>query len=455
MLYYDCLSEFKRQFYHNLLTHEHLASGQIKINKVSMPDGSEDEEYNFWGYQFEKDGIKYLLSAVNSEGKELHLKDVLPIRAKGLLKVASRGIVYYHIKEPVSMKFKPEKTMEFKDFINFLSSLRHTNQTHQRLMWFMAITQMYDRANFRVTTPAGFGKDSIVDILGNLVGNCATIENPTLAKLEYMTNYKWLGVNEVIDIGKAEWRIIEQFLLASGAHKPEITKHSRAVASGVKEIMDISHFSLSLFYNDIDHYIEDDKYFDIVTKGAVKDRFPAFRLYGNYIERFNNVKDMNVKAFVKEHFKDYIELIHNYEFYRLNYKSYIHNYKTDGLISMPERWKTNMGRLLSIIDVYCDTQEEYTQWIAILNSCMNDYKAMLVYTSLLEQLYKKLGIPKSTYKDFKYLKDVLVHVSNDRDKYNYVANILSMDTFLQKNILINNYKPKQVFNNGDSESFWN
>ena len=74
MLYYDCLSEFKKQFYKDLLTQEHLASGQIKINKVSMPDGSEDDEYNFWGYQFEKNGVKFLLSAVDSDKKEIDLK---------------------------------------------------------------------------------------------------------------------------------------------------------------------------------------------------------------------------------------------------------------------------------------------------------------------------------------------------------------------------------------------
>lgn len=455
MLYYDCLAEFKRQFYKNLLTQEHLASGQIKINKVSMPDGSEDDEYNFWGYQFEKNGIRYLLSAVDKSGKEVDLKEVLPIRAKGLLKVASKGIVYYHIKEPVSMRFKPEQTMSFKELINFLSSLKHTNTLHQKLLWLMAITQMYDRANFRVTTPAGFGKDSVVDILGNLIGNCATIENPTLAKLEYMTNYKWLGVNEIIDIGKTEWRIIEQFLLASGAHKPEITKHSRAIASGVKEVMDISHFSLSLFYNDIDHYIEDDKYFDVVTKGAVKDRFPAFRFYGNFIERFNTIKEMNIKEFVKEHMKDYIELIHNYEFYRLNYKKLLHNYDTKGLISMPERWKTNMGRLLRTIDLYCDSQEEFNEWISVINKSMNDYKAMLIYPSLIEQLYKKLGIPKAKYKEFRTPKDVLIELTNDRDKYNYVTRLLTSNTFLERNLLIANYENTKEYKDVNAKSFWN
>jgi len=453
MLYYECISEFKRQFYKDLLTLEHVQGGQIKIDKVSLPDGSADDEYNFWGYQLEKDGKKYLLSALDQNNEEIDLRKVMPIRAKSLLKVASKGVVYYHIKNPVSMKFKAEKTMTFKEFIGLFTSLVHSNPEHQKLLWFMALTQMFDRANFRITTPAGFGKDSTIGILGNLIGKCVTIEHPTLAKLEYMTNYKWLGVNEVVDIGKTEWKIIEQFLLTAGDLKPEITKHSRAIASGVGETLDISNFSISLFYNDIDHYIEDDKYFDSVTKVAVKDRFPAFRLYGNYSEPFNQVKDLNLRSFVQEHYADYIELIHNYAYYKQNFMTLLHNYKTEGLISMPERWKINVGRLLKIIDIYCDTQEEFTKWVQVVNSSMNDYKAMLIYPNVVAKLFKQMGIPSSVLENTSP-KNILYYLEKDKDKYNYYKGVLDTNTFMQKNYLISIYSKQKVYKEVDANKFW-
>jgi len=216
-LYYDCLAEFKRQFYKDLLDIEHLQGNQVKIDKLHYTNGGVDEQANFWGYILEKNGTKFLLSAFDKQGKEIKPAQLLPIRSNNTVKVASRGVVYNYLQDPIiSAKFRP------------ISCFNHTNPDHQKLMWFLTLTQLIDRANYRISTPPGFGKDSTVDILGNLIGKTGTIENPTLAKLEERANcLKLLAINEVVDIKKSDWQFIEQFLLATGAFKPEITKHSR------------------------------------------------------------------------------------------------------------------------------------------------------------------------------------------------------------------------------------
>jgi hypothetical protein len=285
--------------------------------------------------------------------------------------------------------------------VDKLAGLKHSNESHLKLLWFMTITQMMDRANFRFSTPAGFGKDSAIDIMGNLVGGANTVENPTLAKLEFMTHNKLLAINEVVDVSGADWRNIQQFLLAAGAHKPEVTKHSRAMASGVKEILDISKFSISLMYNDIDHYPEEGKYFDDVTKSAVKDRFPALRLYGNFTEDFNEIKSVNIKKFVKDNFKEYEDLVRTFTFFKENLLDRYHNYGIEklqtryatsfGRVNMCERWKINLGRLLKVIDVYCDTQSEFDGWLVILSKSIQDYYDMLGYPAKVELLMKKLS----------------------------------------------------------------
>lgn len=391
-LHYDLISEFKKQFYKNLLTMEHVKGSQVMLKKLVYPDGGENEQANFWGYVLEKDGIKYLLSSKDSNDKEIRLSDILPIMAKDLEKVANKTDVYFWIRKPVSAKFKSEKTMTFKEMVDTFSSLKHSNPKHQKLMWFITLAQMIDRANFRISTPAGFGKDSTVDILGNLIGGASTIENPTIAKLEFMTNQKLLAVNEVVDVPLGDWRNIQQFLLAAGAHKPEITKHSRAVASGVGEYLDISKFSLSLMYNDIDHYNVKTKFFDEVTKGAVKDRFPALRLYGNFEEDFNSIKYVNIKEFVQQNIEQYKKLIYAYTYYKENYVKYFHKYDASLLKSdIPFRWKTNLGRLLKMIDVYCDSQQEFNEWVKVINKSLDDYEDMLLYPALLDKLSQKVS----------------------------------------------------------------
>lgn len=392
LLHYDLISEFKRQFYKDILSVEHLQAGEIKIDKVSFPDGGSDEEFNFWGYQLEKNGIKYLLPSKNPDGTEIKIFEILPIIPKDCQKVAYRGMVFQLINKPVSVRFKPEKKMTFKQLVDKINDLEHTNPVHRKLLLFIGLASMIDRVNFRISSPPSFGKDSVVDTLGNIIGGSYTIENPTIAKLEYMTHAKWLAVNEIVDIQKAEWRNIEQFLLSAGAHKPEITKHSRAIANGTKEVLDISKFSLSLLYNDIDCYPEVDKYVDVVTKSAVLDRFPALRLYGTLSEDFNKVKGVDIPKFVTEHFEEYKDIIYTFTYYKTNIMKELKRFNAERLNqNVPHRWLINIGRLLKVIDLYCETQEEFDAWIDVINKAIMDYKDMLTYPEILNKTKHRMS----------------------------------------------------------------
>lgn len=389
LLFYDSLSEWKRQFYKDLLTSQHLIPGEIKINKIDFASGGSQEHANFWGYMFEKDGKKYLLESKDTTGLQIDLSELMPFIASDLEKVAHKGVVYWLVHKPISAKFRPQKCMQFRELVDILSSFSHSNPVHQKLLVFIALTSMMDRANFRISTPPGFGKDSIVDTMGALIGNAATVENPTLAKLEYMTAFKWLVVNEINDIGKAEWKVVEQFLLATGAHKSEVTKHSRAMAGGVKEILSLKNFSLALLYNDIDCYPEMKEYMDFITKKAVLDRFPAFRLYGSLTEDFNIHRTVDVEKLVKDNFTVYKEILYTFSYFKANLLRELKQFKVDGLMDMPQRWKINIGRLLRIVDLYCNNQDEFNFWIKVINDSLKDYKEMLNYPTLIKQLAAK------------------------------------------------------------------
>jgi hypothetical protein len=253
----------------------------------------------------------------------------------------------------------------------------------------MAMSQLWDRSYYRVCSVPGNGKDSVIDICGSLFGDCATIESPTIAKLEdRATVLKWLGVNEVVDIQKADWDIIQQFLLTAGAHKSEITKRSRAFKN-VQEIIDISNFSISLFYNDINCYPDMSKFFDFVTKSAVRDRFPAFRFYGILSEDFNSVGNLDITSFVKTNFNFYIGMIKSFLYFKDNFRSFIKGFKRDRLMQVKGRDQTNLGRLLNIVDFYCDTQQEFDSYVDIINDSMMDYVEMLQYPELFNKLKEK------------------------------------------------------------------
>lgn len=418
LLYYDCINQFKRSYYKDLLNTEHITSGEIHINKMHYPNGTEDTEANFWGYSLEKDGVKYLLPVKDLHGNIIKLFETLPILVTESIKISNKNQAYLLIKKYNTARFKPVKTMTFKEIVDKMSSFEHTNNTHQKLLWFIAFASMFDRANFRVCTPAGFGKDSSVTILGNLIGGALSIVQPTIAKLEYRTHSKWLVVNEVNDIGTTEWNTVQQFLLDVGDHKPEVEKHSRAVMNGVKETLDISKLSITLFYNDINHYPNQDKYFDFVTRKAVLDRFPAFRLYGNITEDFNQIKDIDVSKFVTEHESDYKELVYGITYYKEFFNRELKHFKVENLRVMPQRWKTNIGRLLKIIDLYCETQEEFNYWIGVINASLTDYAKMIEFGKMYNELKNVHGKKKG----FLELNALLSSVNTYKERLQILQN---------------------------------
>ncbi len=432
MFHYECLNEFKHQYYKDLLTQEHLTGGQIKIDTLHYPDGGSVDDRNFWGYQFKKNNVKYLLSSRDESDNEIDIKTILPLRAKGLQKVASNGIVYQEITEPIAMRFRPHKSTSFKELVNLLSSLNHSNNKQQIIMTLLGLSSVYYRVYYRVSSPPGFGKDSIVDILGHLLGNAGTIENPTVPKLEERaTVLKWLAINEVIDITPSQWREIEQILLSMGAFKPSVTKRSKAHKS-VGEVIDVSNFSLSIMYNDIDCYPNPKKYFDYVTKDAVKDRFPAFRFHGTLNEDFNVLVPKDIPLNVGSNIEEYVKLIKNILYYKENQQ--LHGYIIPDLGNIPERWKTSIFKLLQLVDMYSDDQDEFDTWVHEIRLTMLDYKVMLEYPELLEKLSKKL-----VEKEYKNEWERIKMKPTFLQKKDYIMSLISSD---------------RVYKDVSAEQFW-
>jgi hypothetical protein len=397
---YACVSAFKRAFYGKVLLREHVNGGMVNFSagSIKFPDG-ETSDRPFWGYVLEKAGVKYFLETVDTEtGDRIEIRKVLPVFPEGLIPFGYRDNVYELITKPKPAILKPNKRMSFKQLVDKISCLPHTNPEHIKMLWFVVLTQMMDRANFRVSTPPGTGKDSVVDIIGNLVGNAATIVRPTPAKLEYRTTYKLLVINEIVGLPKADWELIEQFILDVAAFKPEVEKRSRAFDKSM-EVLNVSDFSLGVFYNDVDTYGNDEvEYVDDTAKGAVLDRLPALRLYGTYSHDFNEIQGINIDDFVKENFDTYRSLVSTFTYYKellfnipLKWEMSIPTHIPGNQLKFPERWRINCEKLLRVIQLYSESEEEYRNWEKVLWGAMEDYQDMLTYHREFPKVKEKLS----------------------------------------------------------------
>lgn len=456
------LSELNSYLFKDLLTVEHLNPFKIEIKKMNIPDprGGFDSEdnYNFRGWEFNKNNTKYLVSDTIN-GKMINITDLLPILPQDCVEVGSKGFVYKHVKKPITMKIRPEKHWEFHEFLGMLYGIQHSNPDHNLIGGMLDFASTVTRFNHRRSTNPGFGKDFNVSKHNNITGRCFTIESPTLAKLEERSVVsKWLAVNEVCNMTAENWRITQGYLLAFGAHKNEVTKHSRAHGH-VGEVIKNKELSLSLFFNDITEYKDHEKYFDFVTDGNVKDRFPGFRLYGKYIEDFNHLVGSNDPIkYAKENIDFFRKVLYTYEYYRLNYKSHIHGYDRSAFSHFKGRDAINIGRFLDIVDLASPTQERFNYYISVIKGSMQDYKDMLRYPYKFKHLLEKMDIPKGqiekaeknlkegirgikTYIYSRYYDKTKTKWKNEGWKYNfeYIDAIQHSDTFTQKTFLCDNY----------------
>lgn len=465
MLNYDFLESYKRIDQKDTLQHQHVTSSKIHVNKVILPGGDVKEDYDFWGYTLEKDGIKYLLSSQDTEGREVDLKELLPIRPEHLQDIAYKGIAYKLINKPIPKRVRPKKVYNFRELVNILSSTSHSNPEHLRHLVIQNLMQLFNRCNYRVCSPPGTGKDSRVSVLNHLTGECGGITNPTFAKLKYLTNLSLLVINEIGGIPKSDWRLVQQFLLDSADFKPETYNNSRSQ----QEVLNLSNLSIALYYNDITEYNDAGKFVDYSTDGNVLDRFPKFRIIGHFTEDFDNINSIkDVDSYVKSNIDFYKDVRASIEYYKQNFVNELNNFNKRNIPrKRNSRYNTNIGRLMMGYDLYSNSQREFDEHCDFVKSLEKDYDNMLLFPSYFKILVDTMGIPEDVYKKSCDLKRVIEYLTakledEERDKrlnpksvgltrakLKYVIAILEADYYSTKNAMCTSFKPS-LDNNGDN-----
>lgn len=422
ILHYKAVEYFRKEYFKNLLTEEHLVDSEKFIKKYTDING-EEYEMNEFVYVMQKEGKKYLIPT--------SAKKNLPVGYSKTEKIAIRDEAYYRVLDPYPAKFVPERKLSMRELINVLSSFKHSQPLQYKIDVMTVITQIINKAFFRKSSTQSFGKDSTVGIIGGLSLKALTIENPTIAKLELLSNTKLLAINELNDLSKADWKMIEQFLLAVGAFKETYTKRSRATA-GVGEILDISNLSVGVMYNDIDCYEDSDKYFDMRATKQCKDRLPALRYYGSLEEDFNVIDSLNIESFVKQHWDDYTNIIKTIAYYSIpsNVIKELKQFKTE-LLSDSNRWNNSLNKLLRIVDLYSNNQEEFDQIVSGIKLCMQEYQAMTRYPTLVQKLATHYKLTKDDRKGIYRFKDLLYwlevntpEVKKQKDAYKTIVSTI-------------------------------
>lgn len=392
---YKVVGKFNDIFYKDLLQSKHMMDSEKFIKTVNTPDDKDavEQELNDFFYILNKGRNKYLL-------KSDCISD-LPIFVSGSERIGYKGEGFSLIKKYDTARFKPEKSFNFRELINKFGEISHEKPIDFTLWKIICFTALLDRINVRISSRPSFGKDSIMDLLNDLIGGVAVVQKPTIAKLEYLSLNKVLMVNELMNLTSQEYRDIEQYLLSVGAFKNNYTKRSRA-GSQAREDYDISKLSLVLCYNDVDCYTDPDEYFDKVQTTQVKERFLPFKFDGVISEVFPDIPDPGTEAEKNKEF--FVQIARTFKYYSEHWRKELKPYPELNF-GLTGRWKRNFDTITRFINLYAETDAEYKELSLELYKRHIEYGEMISNTKNL----KRFEVNNDQYDiDMGYKKDMNV-----------------------------------------------
>ena len=295
------LQEFNNLLYKDVLTNSNISS--------------REQAYNFeklgrkLGFKLEKHNDLKTTYFLETE----HINQ-LPIKIKETKKDIFRQDVYHVVTRVVSVKIPSSRETSFRNVVDWLCNFEHDHPLHWKLYKLLIIVATIDRTNFRVATEAGFGKDSVVNAVIELVNQTANIYGATFAKLEYYLLNNFLFFNELGGLKEGDKQNMQTFLLETGDFKNKYGKHSRKTTD-TKEIYDISNTSVGIASNTNDYYISKSQqpFISMFTKAA-NNRFLPLKFEGVLTQDFS--KDFNVHNTVTANKRFYQQLIGTINWYR-------------------------------------------------------------------------------------------------------------------------------------------
>ena len=356
----DAIQKFNNELYDGIFTEENI----ISKHKAIVLDG-----VKLYGYFMEKNKTSFFMISE-------YLED-LPFKVVNEKEMDYKGEVFNMISKVKSINIPAEKRMSFADLVDIMPAFSHTKPIHFTLYKILAIAGYCDRINARISTDAGFGKDSVVGIIQQLVDSTVNIYGATFAKLEYSLINKLMILNEMGNLKTDEKISMQEFLLATGAYFNTYTKRTRKTAT-TQEQYDISRLSLLIFYNLPEYYVgKAQEYFDQIFTKAVIHRFIPFVFEGRLTTKFEKVVDID--KIMRDNEPTYKNVIATLNHFRQNPVGDI-AYTIPDAIFFPEtlkRYERTFNVILKYVAEYAPTQEAFNSLSVELYECYKNYEGLI------------------------------------------------------------------------------
>lgn len=370
---YSVLSKFNKNVFGNLITINELKSEHEEM--YSKNQGIDE----YYGYYFLVPAEKrlYFFDAVDKKTNQ-NILDCLPVSIEDSSKTFYKNKVFYHVNSYKSFKIIPKKVLTYREIVDKLSSIGHTNPEHYKLYVHHILPSILDKVFLRISSNKGFGKDSLVRVLGLLLNGVTVFQPRTIAKLERVLGYtKLLCCNEMGTLSDDQKKLIESFILQVCDYSPTYEKGSMAMKGMSKDTNDTENLSAVFLYNDRDHYKDEKAFFDyIFNNEAVYDRLYQAKFSGRLdTMQFHNNFDIDKVAMEQQ--QTFIDLLKSLEYYKKFYRMELKPFKLRKTYPLTERHMKVFMKLVEFVNLYANTEEEFNQIVDKMYERHTAYKDML------------------------------------------------------------------------------
>ena len=370
----DVVATHANNLFSSLIYESNLSSSNLK--EVEFEENTADGRAPISplrGYFARKDRRKYFLDGdyINS----------LPIRVgESTQELIDKEDVVIRPLAPTPFKITPEGKMLIRELIDSLAPFNHNNPPEWMLLKFIAIASYVARVYTCIATTSSFGKSSVFDLVHYLTDKSPVFKPRSVPGVLNQINGTGNMVFDETHRCKKDVRdIIEEFALQIGGGKS--TYINGALKSGnTKERYDCTLQSITFLYNLVGNYQNPEKdYFEFIFSNnkAMSDRFLKFRFDGVLTEKWN--KDFNIPKVAEDNKMFYINFAKTLLFMqKIKQENKVsRKWKHNTKHHMSGRQKLSYDNITWVIDMYCDSQEEYDDYIDFLNDSILDYKTMI------------------------------------------------------------------------------
>lgn len=319
----------------------------------------------------------YLLPKIDAQGNATI--NSFPMRFDEIREYPYGKDLYYIIDGYTPLTVMPEKAYTFKELVDAIAPFNHSGQMDFLLFKIITLASMIDRTNTVISTSAGFGKDSMTDILSYFIPEVSKITPTSMAALVYRAENRILAINEITDLKGEDLLMLQQFLSTAGSFNNSYENPKRGNANyKTKDILDISKLSISLYFNTYEYFLSkgmEKKYFDNVFKDHILDRFLGIRFDGTLKEDFHVPEIIDITPEVEQEYKLILRSIAYYianPIPKVKYESVFEKIFPSNEFGL--RHRTSLYNISKYIAEYTDDEFVFEQLLLRLKMCILAYR---------------------------------------------------------------------------------